>query len=582
MGVKNLWKILKPAARQNTPSNTRLAIDTSIWLYHYRMLPHTVVIDSFIRRVLHLLYHRIKPIFVFDGQVPHKKKEIIKKRRIERWKQNIEEEDIISEEDDFDMSRIYKHEFDWGEVNDEGLSRRERLEKLAEFYENRCRSGEVGEMDLETFSAIQMKNLKKRNQVTQMIRELNKERGKFIGDWTREYEIIKEEEEKEVSSDEEFLKCFLDESLSDNDGSNNVDDISNDKSNINNNSDDAIKDDSSDNIIDGISKNDIKGDDKNNNSEERNDIKGDDKNNNSEEKNDIKGDDKNNNSEERNDIKGDDKNNNSEERNDIKGDDKNNNSEERNDIIIKDINHTSIIKEDNTGNAIIKNYSINIIKDDNTKNFVIKDNNGSITDNTSNDRPLKRILLEHHELRETSSVKFHIKKILELFNIPFIDSPYEADSQCGYLSQVGLVDGIVTEDSDVFLYGGKKIYRNFFSKNNPIEEYDMEIIKSTLGLQRDDLIKLSYYLGSDCSEGVKGVGPIKAQKLLKEGMIDNFDGLIRIYYGAQVKKMEKINEMGDIKIRSIERWLRENDIEESKIENIKKMIFDIKKINIYS
>ena len=46
--------------------------------------------------------------------------------------------------------------------------------------------------------------------------------------------------------------------------------------------------------------------------------------------------------------------------------------------------------------------------------------------------------------------------------ITVIRSPCgEAEKACAYLNMIGRVDGVITEDSDVFLYGAKCVYKNF-------------------------------------------------------------------------------------------------------------------------
>ena len=35
----------------------------------------------------------------------------------------------------------------------------------------------------------------------------------------------------------------------------------------------------------------------------------------------------------------------------------------------------------------------------------------------------------------------------------------QAEAQCAWLDAAGLVDGVVTDDNDVFLFGGRHVYR---------------------------------------------------------------------------------------------------------------------------
>lgn len=53
------------------------------------------------------------------------------------------------------------------------------------------------------------------------------------------------------------------------------------------------------------------------------------------------------------------------------------------------------------------------------------------------------------------------------------------------IESVGLVDGIVTDDSDVFLFGGETVYRKFFDQSSFIESYQTNEIKNQLELDRN-------------------------------------------------------------------------------------------------
>lgn len=92
MGVKDLWQLISPVGRRvsiETLEGKTLAIDMSIWLTQFikamrdedgKMVKNAHIIGT-LRRILKLLYHRIRPVFVFDGATPALKLRVIQLRR---------------------------------------------------------------------------------------------------------------------------------------------------------------------------------------------------------------------------------------------------------------------------------------------------------------------------------------------------------------------------------------------------------------------------------------------------------------------------------------------------------------------
>ncbi|KAJ2971109.1 hypothetical protein NUW58_g9509 [Xylaria curta] len=106
--------------------------------------------------------------------------------------------------------------------------------------------------------------------------------------------------------------------------------------------------------------------------------------------------------------------------------------------------------------------------------------------------------------------------LLRYFGIPYIAAPMEAEAQCAELVNLGLVDGIVTDDSDIFLFGGTRVYKNMFNSNKFVECYLGSDLERELSLSREQLISLAQLLGSDYTEGLPGVGPVTAVEILSE------------------------------------------------------------------
>lgn len=91
MGVKGLWTLIEPIGRPIRPETLegqRLAIDSSIWLYHFQMAMRDKTgrtlknahILGFLWRILRLLHLGIRPVFVFDGGAPVLKRKTLVSR----------------------------------------------------------------------------------------------------------------------------------------------------------------------------------------------------------------------------------------------------------------------------------------------------------------------------------------------------------------------------------------------------------------------------------------------------------------------------------------------------------------------
>ncbi|KAH7027716.1 uncharacterized protein B0I36DRAFT_327721 [Microdochium trichocladiopsis] len=106
--------------------------------------------------------------------------------------------------------------------------------------------------------------------------------------------------------------------------------------------------------------------------------------------------------------------------------------------------------------------------------------------------------------------------LLRYFGIPYITAPMEAEAQCAELVNMGLVDGIVTDDSDIFLFGGTRVYKNMFNSNKFVECYLSNDLEKELSLGREQLIAIAQLLGSDYTDGLPGVGPVTAVEILSE------------------------------------------------------------------
>ena len=66
-------------------------------------------------------------------------------------------------------------------------------------------------------------------------------------------------------------------------------------------------------------------------------------------------------------------------------------------------------------------------------------------------------------------------------------SPVEAEAQCAYLDISGQTDGTITDDSDIWLFGGCRMYKNFFNQNKHVEFFSYDRIVNHFGERQADV-----------------------------------------------------------------------------------------------
>lgn len=185
------------------------------------------------------------------------------------------------------------------------------------------------------------------------------------------------------------------------------------------------------------------------------------------------------------------------------------------------------------------------------------------------------------ELRDADEVTPEMveecQELLKRFGIPYVTAPMEAEAQCAELGKLRLVDGIVTDDSDCFLFGNSsttRVFKNMFSQGNKyVECYDSSLIKGELGLDQKKLIKLAYLLGSDYTDGVPGVGPVTAMEILAN--FDSEDGLIRFrdwWKDVQLKRNQGGEEEEEEEKKDGKR--KETEFERKFKKNVTKIFLD--------
>ncbi|MBS7658455.1 MAG: flap endonuclease-1 [Candidatus Bathyarchaeia archaeon] len=188
------------------------------------------------------------------------------------------------------------------------------------------------------------------------------------------------------------------------------------------------------------------------------------------------------------------------------------------------------------------------------------------------------------------------KQLLTLLGIPWVQAPSEGEAQAAFIAAKGDAWCASSQDYDSLLFGAPRLVRNLtisgkrkLPKKNVYIEVELELIEldkilKELELTREQLIDLAILIGTDYNpEGVKGIGPKTALKLIKqykklevikiEGLPENFLEIRKIFLKPKVEenyslKWSKPNVDGVIQFLCNER-----DFSESRVKTaLEKML----------
>jgi len=128
------------------------------------------------------------------------------------------------------------------------------------------------------------------------------------------------------------------------------------------------------------------------------------------------------------------------------------------------------------------------------------------------------------------------KELFSALGLPVIQAPSESDAQMAFMNEKNDVWACATTDVDPLLHGAPRLVTNLtlsqrrklpsgkYVKINP-ELVVLSDVLNNLGITGDQLIVISMLIGTDYNEGVKGIGPKTALKLVKQHK--NFDELFK-------------------------------------------------------
>ncbi|MEM1673655.1 MAG: flap endonuclease-1 [Candidatus Bathyarchaeia archaeon] len=136
------------------------------------------------------------------------------------------------------------------------------------------------------------------------------------------------------------------------------------------------------------------------------------------------------------------------------------------------------------------------------------------------------------------------KRLLNLMGVPWVQAPSEGEAQAAHLVKRGDADYCASQDYDSLLFGAPCLLRNLtisgrrklprkevYVEVNP-EVIELKRVLEELDITHEQLIDIGILIGTDYNpEGVKGVGPKTALKLIK--MYGSLERVLPTLKGAE-------------------------------------------------
>lgn len=147
----------------------------------------------------------------------------------------------------------------------------------------------------------------------------------------------------------------------------------------------------------------------------------------------------------------------------------------------------------------------------------------------------------------THEMALELIRTCRSMKIDSIVAPYEADAQLAYLNLNGFVDCVITEDSDLILFGCKKVLFKL-QKTGEAQLYNRENLPKVMGVPEDKFDfalfrRMCILSGCDYLSSLPGIGLVKAKKVvLRARDIDITTALMNMGKYLNMPKLEVTDE----------------------------------------
>lgn len=108
------------------------------------------------------------------------------------------------------------------------------------------------------------------------------------------------------------------------------------------------------------------------------------------------------------------------------------------------------------------------------------------------------------------------KELFDILNVPYFQAPTEAETMCSDLCKKGLVDAVLSKDSDVIAYGTPIFLTNIDINTGLCQRVLYDNVLEQLEFKSDQFLDFCIMCGTDYNDNIFRIGPKGAYKLISE------------------------------------------------------------------
>ena len=109
-----------------------------------------------------------------------------------------------------------------------------------------------------------------------------------------------------------------------------------------------------------------------------------------------------------------------------------------------------------------------------------------------------------------------IRKLLDILKIPYYTAPWEAEKMCAKLCLDSLVDGVLSEDTDLMAYKTPLFLSKIDTYNHTFIEINYEKLLESMELTSSEFLDICIMSGTDYNENIFKIGSIKSYNYIKK------------------------------------------------------------------